>query len=100
MSRYARRVDGNQRSIVGGLRRLESAGVSVSVTSRLGEGFPDIVVGYQGVNYIVEIKDPAQRESDRKLTASEQSWHDSWTGQVAVCETLEEILELIGFSLG
>lgn len=98
MSRYARRVDGNQRSIVGGLRSRKSAGISVSVTSRLGEGFPDIVVGFQGVNYIVELKDPAQKPSDRQLTEAEAEWHESWRGQVAICETLEEIFELIGYS--
>ena len=39
-----------------------------------------------------EIKNP---EYDGKLTADEQEWHDMWRGQVAVVETIEDILEVV-----
>lgn len=87
------RVDANQPDIVKGLRK---AGASVAVTSNLGKGFPDITVGYRGANYLFEIKDPAKPPSQRKLTDNEDEWHRKWGGHVAIIETAEEALHVIG----
>jgi len=51
MARRAARVDANQKEIVTMLRRM---GYSVAVTSDCGKGFPDIVVGRSGKNYLFE----------------------------------------------
>lgn len=90
--RRAARTDGNQSDVVGHLRRL---GFSVAITSGLGAGFPDLVIGRGGRNWLIELKDPAQPLCKRRLTPDEQLWHQAWRGQVATAETVDEILEAI-----
>jgi len=91
------RVDANQAAIVGALRAV---GATVTVTARLGEGFPDLAVGFRGVTYLLEVKDGAKRPSERKLTEAEADWHASWRGQVAVVESVEDALAVIGAVCG
>ena len=88
----ARRTDANQVAIVAYLRGL---GASVAITSALGQGFPDLAVGFRGVNYFVEVKDGTRKLSDRRLTPDEQTWHAEWRGRVAVVESVEDILKLL-----
>ena len=88
------RTDGNHRAVIDALRQIP--GVSVADTSRLGQGFPDCVVGYRGMSYLLEIKDPAQPPSKRRLTPDEQAWFDRWRGHAEVVETIEQALKAIG----
>jgi len=92
----AKRTDGNQKDIVSELRKL---GISVAVTSALGNGFPDIVCGHRGRNYLFEIKDPSQPPSARRLTEDEQEFHDSWRGRVYVIHSWQEAVEYMGVNL-
>ena len=39
---------------------------SVFSTHEIGKGFPDIVVGYRGINYLFEIKDENNEKSKDK----------------------------------
>ena len=87
------RIDANQPEIVKALRQLP--GVSVAITSDLGKGFPDLVVGYRGANYMYELKDPDKPPSGRKLTKSEQTFHDNWTGHVAVITTINSCMRTL-----
>ncbi len=91
--RRAARIDANQPEIVQALRDV---GASVSVTSMVGKGFPDIVVGYRGQNYLIEIKDGSKPPSQRKLTPDEQEWHDLWRGTVHIANSTDEALKIIG----
>ena len=91
--RRAARVDGNQAEIVSALRQI---GASVATCHAVGQGFPDICVGWQGNTYLLEIKDPSKPKSDQKLTPSQIEWHASWRGHVAVVKTVREALEAIG----
>lgn len=90
--RLRARIDGNQNKIVEGLRKC---GYSVQVLSMVGKGFPDILVGGRKRNVLLEIKDPAQPPSKRKLTADEQEFFDTWKGQVHKVESLEEALSVL-----
>lgn len=90
--RRAARVDGNQREIV---RRLRLIGARVTSTAGVGNGFPDIVVGYRRRNYLFEIKDPAQPPNKRKLTPMEREWHRDWRGEAHVIESFEDALEVM-----
>ena len=83
------RTDANQKAIVTALRRI---GASVAVTSGIGNGFPDIVVGYRGRNYLIEIKDGDKPPSKRKLTPDEAAWHEAWRGEVMVVESVDDAL--------
>ena len=66
--RKACRVDANQPEIVKALRKR---GAFVLITSQLKNAF-DLLVGYNGKLYIVEVKDGNKPPSQRKLTEGEQ----------------------------
>ena len=87
----ARKVDDNQAEIVAVLR---GGGLSVAVTSMVGDGFPDLVAGGFDRNYLIEIKDGAKSPSRRRLSPAEQAFHDAWRGQIT---TLESADDAIGF---
>lgn len=93
MARRAHRTDANQSEIVDVLRK---AGATVTPTHMVGDGFVDAVAGYQGINYLLEIKDGDKPPSARKLTEPEIRWHEEWRGQVAIVNSPQEALEVIG----
>lgn len=84
--RRAARVDVNQRQIT---KELRAAGFSVAITSQLGKGFPDLVIGYKGVNLMVELK----ATSKDKLTPHEVEFRDNWKGQYLIAWSSEMIIE-------
>lgn len=103
------RVDANQTAIVDVLRR---AGRSVAITSSLGHGFPDVVVGWRGTccdhdcsapEHIrgrlclpVEIKDGELSPSRQRLTPDEAHFHATWRGPIMVVKTMAEALAATG----
>lgn len=90
--RQASRVDGNQASIV---RQLRAVGASVLHCHTLKNCF-DLLVGYRGRTHIIEIKDPTQPPSGRKLTAGEEEFRRTWRGTpYHVVETFEQALAII-----
>jgi len=87
MKRLHARVDANQEAIVLALRAM---GCSVQTLAPLGCGVPDLLVGRNGVNILMEIKDGAQPPSGKALTPDEKRWHKSWRGgKVRVVESTE-----------
>lgn len=80
------RVDDNQKAVV---KFLRDKGVSVSVTSSTGRGFPDLVCGYRGKNILLEIKDGNKPLSAQVLTPEQKLWHYEWKGQIAVVNSPE-----------
>ena len=90
MSRRAARVDANQAEIV---RDLRAIGCSVAITSTVGDGFPDLVVGISNLNYLVEIKDGSKPPSARKLTPAQVDFHRDWRGSVHVITGRTQALE-------
>ena len=87
------RVDANQKSIMGALKRV---GASITVLSNVGGGCPDLLVGHRGVNYALEIKDGSKPPSERVLTPDQVEWHRDWIGQKQVVKSEAEALEAIG----
>lgn len=92
MRRIAR-TDANQPEIVKALRKV---GATVAITAQAGAGFPDLVVGHRGKNYLMEVKDPNQKKLNQKLTADQMIFHEFWNGQIAVVKTAEEAIKLLG----
>ena len=86
--RRAARSDANQPEIVDALRK---AGASVYSAVSVGHGFPDIVIGFRGVNYLVECKSARGR-----LTKHQRIFLDDWNGQFAIVRSVEEALKVIG----
>lgn len=85
--RRAAKVDRNQAEIVGYLRQL---GASVQPLHSVGQGCPDLLVGWQGGNYLLEVKDGEAPPSGRKLTPDQVAWHAEWRGQVLTVKNADE----------
>ena len=88
-----KRVDTNQPAIVADLRKL---GFLVHVTSDLGRGFGDIVVGDPRTLtiYLFEIKKP---EEQWTLTPPEIEFHALWHEMIHAIETTEMALGFMGY---
>ena len=86
------RVDENQRAVV---EELRAHGVSVHSLAAVGAGVPDLLCGWQGRNWLFEVKNPRQKPSDRRLTPDEREWHAGWRGQVTTVETAAAALAVM-----
>ena len=86
-------VDANQREIVAALRAV---GASVQHLHAVGQGCPDLLVGFRGRCFTLECKDGSLPPSARKLTPAQQDWHRDWRGHAAVVLTAEDALRAIG----
>lgn len=95
--RRAARIDSNHREIV---RALRDVGVSVQSLAAVGQGVPDLLCAYRGMNYLLEVKDGSLPPSQRKLTEDERNWIDKWRGKVSVVESVEEALIAVGVMKG
>ena len=91
--KYARKVDGNQKEIIDGLRDV---GATVFPLYHVGGGLTDLLVGYREKNFLLEIKNPNQPPSKRKLTKDQIEFHEKWRGQKTIVETIREALIAIG----
>ena len=80
---YNPKRDANEPEIV---EALQAVGASV-----LRADDVDLIVGYRGVNYLMEIKTP-----EGKLNKKQQKFFRSWKGQVNIIRTVDQALMLIG----
>ena len=82
------KVDLNQGEIV---KALEAIGCTVQSLASIGGGCPDLLVGFQGRNFVLEVKGilcfPNENQTE---------WIAWWRGQVSVVHTVDEALGAIG----
>jgi len=82
------RVDRNQKEIVEALRE---AGASVQSLANIGNGCPDLLVGYMGRTYLMEVKG-----IDGKYTLDQSAWLIRWKGHtVNTVRTKHDALKAI-----
>jgi len=94
MPRIAASVDANQAEIVAALRK---AGCVVHLLHAVGKGTPDLLCGYKGKTYLIEVKNPDVPRMDQQLTPAEITWHETWRGgDLAIIKTVEEALAFVG----
>ena len=92
--RRAAKVDANQPEIVAALRRV---GADVFSLAAVGEGIPDLLVGFRGTTVLIEIKDGAKPPSARQLTPDQIKWHAAWRGgRCVVASSVTDALAAIG----
>ena len=81
---------------------LKAVGATVECIPT-GQGVPDLLVGYQGVNYLMEVKpEPVKGKvfaSHVQLNKQQVKWHKEWRGQKAVVRTPEEALTVLGIQV-
>lgn len=92
--RYAKRTDDNHRWVVDEFRKA-MPDASLFDASGTGDGFPDLVVGWRGANYLFEVKDPEKCPSARSLTDAQKDFHTPWQGQVNVVHSAAEMCAVI-----
>lgn len=91
-------MDANHNAIVKALRAIP--GCSAHSTAALGNGFPDVVAGYRGRNFLLEVKDGDKKPSARLMTDDERKFYKTWNGHVALVESVEEALrEVLGLAV-
>lgn len=83
--RWAARTDANQAEIV---KALRNAGRSVVSLHRVGQGVPDLLVGNNGLNFLLEVK-----SEGGDLSPGQQEFADSWRGEAATVRSPEEAIE-------
>jgi len=90
MPRRAAKVDANHAEIVKDLRKY---GHDVYDMSRVGQGFPDLLVCAHKKWVLLEIKDGSRPPSERRLTEAQQKWHAACRGPVAVVASRDEAIQ-------
>lgn len=90
--KFAARVDAIQKDVVDALRAI---GASVQHLHTVGDGCTDILVGYRGVNYLIEIKDGNKPPSERRLTPDQRCWHARWQGEAVIAISADEAVNYI-----
>jgi len=90
--RRAAKVDDNHGEIVKAFRK---AGATVKPVHQL-KGFVDILIGYRGVDQLVEIKDGNKPPSAQKLTEDEEKFWAMWKGrEPVIVKSLDEVPEVL-----
>lgn len=95
--RYRRvKRDANHASIVDALKTI---GASVVDLAPMGSGCPDLLVGHQGRNVLLEVKNPNRVAKDGSLrkkgalhatVADKQAkFRDAWRGPIATVDSIE-----------
>jgi hypothetical protein len=82
-----KRTDQNQTEVVEALRAI---GASVAITSMVGFGFGDLVVGYRRNNKIIELK--FKRGT---WTPAELEFHQNWQGKIDVARSIDEAIAIV-----
>ena len=85
--RWARKTDSNQTEIVDALEKI---GCSVVDLSRVGDGVPDILVGWRGVCVLLEIK-----TIGGKLNPKQTEFAQLWRGSLYTVHTPEEAIRVM-----
>lgn len=83
MRKYGR-VDGTHKAIIDALRKV---GCAVYSLADLGDGMPDLLIGFQGQTYLAEVKDGRKPPSARAFTSDQRAWLLNWRGGPVVLLT-------------
>lgn len=91
----AARTDANQTEIV---EALEGVGAFVQSLASVGRGVPDLLVGYHGRWYLMEVKDGKKPPSRRRRTDDQIRWRDrvAARAQIDLVKSVDEALTAIG----
>lgn len=84
---HAKRRDANERDIVAA---LHAVGCSVHRIDDV-----DLIVGYRGVNLLLEVKDGSKPPSARRLTALQVKFRTCWRGQYDVVASVDDALRVL-----
>lgn len=78
------RTDSNQKQIVDDLR---ACGVSVFSTSQV-DNFVDLIAGFRGLNYLLEVKSEKGKLSDKQIKL-----RDEWAGRIIIVRSINDFFD-------
>lgn len=86
-------TDKNQNEIA---KALRDAGAVVQSLHTVGRGVPDLLVAYQGIWYLIEVK-----MAEGAITKEQKAWYQKFGSQanIYIVHTPEEALEVIKCSV-
>jgi len=88
LARHNPATDANQKGIVDNLRAI-----GASVWPLSGKGIPDLLVGYRGDTFLLEVK----IDHHAQLRPAQKAFHESWRGgPIAVVTSFDEACAAIG----
>ena len=86
-NRLRAKRDKNERDII---RALEQLGCSVQALNCTAPDIPDLLVGFRGVNILLEVK-----ERKGKLSEGQAHFMETWQGQCVMARTPEEAVRTV-----
>jgi hypothetical protein len=86
MPRWASKVDRNHKAVVDTLR---ACGWRVKDTSRVGQGFPDLVIAKGGRTMLAEVKAPTGA-----ILSLQHAFLIDWPGEWIILRSVEDVLAL------
>ena len=89
MTYYKKRVDENQKTIV---HTFIALGASVIDLSRVGQGTPDLAIGYKGKTVFVEVKSSEKAPYTEPQIKFMQNWRG---GAVSRVDSVDAAIRLI-----
>jgi hypothetical protein len=90
--RRAARTDSTQADIVSAMRAM---GASVYPLHMVGGDFPDLAVGFLGVNVLMEVKRADGPPSKRKLTEGQERFRREWKGPVCMVNDIDGAIRVL-----
>ena len=88
------RTDRNHKEI---MRAFRDCFCEVEDTSRLGRGFPDLVVNTPGGRLLlVEVKDGEKPPSARELTPAEVKFQKRFESHYRIVKSVDDVMEIMG----
>jgi hypothetical protein len=97
LNRRAAQRDKNEPEIVAALRTAGATVLHLSIRDA-----PDLLVGYLGNNFLLEVKQPAgprggTKHNHAELSEDQAAWHETWLGRTpVVVRSVAEALAAIG----
>ncbi len=83
----AQRRDANEPAIIAA---LEAIGATVEPLPG-GNGRPDLLVGWRGQLWLIEVKLPGER-----LNSLQKQWHRAWKGKAHIAYNADHALMIVG----
>ncbi len=94
--RRAAKIDATQDQVVSLARAF---GATVQSLATVGNGCPDLLIGYKGHTVLVEVKDGGKPPSQRALNENQLKWWANWQGGTLVvvndAQGMENVLRTI-----
>ena len=82
------KTDHNQNEIVQALRQI---GATIVLLHKVGSGVPDLLVGFRGVTYLLEVK-----QLKGKPNLLQERWYREWNGRAPVIvKTIDDAINAV-----